>query len=232
MRTSKDAAIILQLVPYPGMWEFQYLFCNYPDGDFKKEGVIGIERVPMLGLALVDFPFANGYERIIAHFGNEHQDPSDFALYTERGWRSAHYIHPCFMNDPQTRALGIAPKGSGDDYFDEDVTRAKAQLGAERTFTNKFRKIHKIYEAIKKNCNYAPIWEFSEGLDNLFAIHTGRYHDQAEMSEWTKVFSVLDDVLSREGDEAMVQMITDAANLPYSEVEGVRFEKMCATETL
>ena len=126
---------IRQLIPMPDRFEFQYLFCNYSAGDLTKVE-IGVHRVPMLGLALVDFPSdrstQQSIQQSIVHFGNDtHGQLEGFQLYCEYGWRSSRYVPHFFSNDPQTRALGIAPLGSGDDYFDE-VGDATEQLESEQ----------------------------------------------------------------------------------------------------
>ncbi|HTU33970.1 MAG TPA: hypothetical protein VMF66_09225 [Candidatus Acidoferrum sp.] len=63
MTQGEDVARIQQLIPYDGKWEFQYMLRNYPNE-------IGVQRVPMLGLALIDFPKGDDeYEQMIVHFG-------------------------------------------------------------------------------------------------------------------------------------------------------------------
>src|SRR5260370_3596006 len=140
-------------------WEFHYLFRNGTEPEIK------LERVPILGLALADFPLQNGdMDQCIVHFG-EGTLGSDFELYRNGGYDQ--YIYPCFSDTPQTRGLGVAPVGSPDDWFEEETSDAKDQLEAEFLHGKSIRKIRTIAFGLGLIDEYDLSGKFSSGLDNF-----------------------------------------------------------------
>lgn len=215
-----DTAIIRQLVPYADRWEFVYMFRNANE--------IGLQRVPMLGLALIDFPRDGEFEPMIVHFGTSELGEQDhFSFYTPYAWHCRRFLYPFFLNGPQTRALGVAPVGSSDDYFEEEAKWAREQLEAEAAFDKDFRGLLRKWEAVMGGGLKANE-RFHQGLDNLFAITTGRYRDQATRADWTQVFDLLKSKQSA-GDSAVVSVLVEAAEYPSDMVEDTRFSKMAAS---
>ena len=215
MGTPNDVATIQQLVPFDNKWEFQYLFRNYPEGELQ------VMRVPMLGLALIDFPkLDGGSERMIVHFGQESMgDLDSFSLYTPYAWDHSRFLHPFFQNGPQSRALGIAPSGSPDDYF-EEVKSATAELQAEEAFASKVRALHKTWEGVRGDC--VGLDQFIRGLDNFFMIQSGSSRNSATMAEWEEVFTALEKTRLKEGDRGVVKDLMEVAKLPLREVDDMQ----------
>jgi cold shock CspA family protein len=110
--TTMRTATILQLVPMPDRWECHTLHRS------------GLTRWPMLGLALVDLPFR---KNAIVHFGEGDQD---FLLFNADVGTSPFVVHGFYQNNEETRVLGIAPVGSGDDYFAQEI--AEGVVGRSR----------------------------------------------------------------------------------------------------
>src|SRR6266478_4018044 len=214
-----NIAVIKQLVPMPDRWEFQYLFRDPYSG--RK-----FERLPGLGLALVAFPIQSPSDRdteqLIVHFGPSMMDDERFELYSPYGFESTRPLHPFFQNGPQTRGLGVAPIGSPDDWFNEDVAEGKEQLEAEHLHTRDIQNLFKTLERV--NNRWALRETLRDGLDNYFAITSGKYRNDAGRKEWTKTFTALKKIQAENGDRAMIHTVLRAAEISVQQVQDLAFE--------
>jgi hypothetical protein len=212
MNGEHDTAIIKQLMPMADKWEFQFMFNNHrgdPSG-------ITLHRQPMLGLALIEYPFGRNeeeteFEQRVVRFGEGWGGMTEFTLYCERAWGTTRFLYPFFQNDPQTRALGFAPVDSPDDFFGAEVAEAVEQLEAEQLYGNDLRRLHAAYQKCAQNGNKNSYdydhWMFTKALNDYFYAETKRARNDAGKDDWAKVSAALK---SLSNDKAMVNAVLNA----------------------
>jgi hypothetical protein len=211
------SATIQQLMPMPDRWEFQYMFHNPGDGS-------KLLRSKILGLAVVKYPLGEealqDSEQRVVYFGEPTVGSCmQFEFFNTYGW--LHEIYPFFSNGPQSRGLGIAPAGSPDDYFGEDVGEAREQLAADWNHNSDYHRFARLFKDIDEHYG-----AFYEGLDNLFAITTGKFRYEASEAEWTKVVDELDKLQRERGDSSVIKAVLDARALSRQQVCDLMFEDM------
>ena len=212
MSGEHDTAIIKQLMPMADKWEFHFMFNNH-GGDPSG---ITLHRQPMLGLALIEYPFGRNdeeteFEQRVVRFGEGWGGAGEFTLYDESAWSTARFLYPFFQNDHQTRALGFAPVGGPDDFFGDAVTEAVEQLEAEQLYNNDLRRLHAAYQKCAQNGNENSYdydhSMFKRALNDYFYAETTRARNDAGKEDWAKVFGSLK---SLPNNEAMVNAVLNA----------------------
>ncbi len=206
-------ANIQQLISMPDRWEFHYLV----NGEESPE----LCRVPMLGLALVSIPILiqlgeETHSQDIVHFGlTTEGDSSRFVLYGSDSLD----VFPFFTNNCRQRALGVAPSGSPDDYFEDVIATAAEQLAAERRYgkdeVSLYRRLSK-----KLGKDFAPRLVI-DGFENFFRITTGSCRDQGVAKDWEKVMASLNEARTQGGDDEIIEVLLSASKLSPLEVSEV-----------
>jgi hypothetical protein len=207
-----DTANIKQLVPMPDKWVFHYLFRNGGGTD------IVLQRTPILGLALIDYPLPGGdFQQLIVRFG-EGSLGDGFILYDDHAWHTTRFLFPFFQNGPQYRALGFAPVGSPDDWFADDIAEATDQLEAEIIYGNKLCKLHHTIpvEDIERR------EQFRSGLDSYFEIASGTGRNRAGKKEFAQVFESIDKIREERGEQAVLNTILTAATYSWEQIADLR----------
>jgi hypothetical protein len=199
-------AIIQQLVPMPDRWEFHYLYKN--SGGDKPELV----RVPMLGLALVEYPYGDDKEQRVVYFGPGIEPvPEQITLYADS---CTDGVHPFFWQDSQTRYLGIAPADSPD-HFKGRTEDSEQQLEAEQLFHEKQRS---LYLRIMKALASSSIPDYiSDGFDNFFFCTAKTPCWAGVKSDWDKVFAAVAEIETK-GIRAVIDTLREASRLSISQI--------------
>lgn len=200
-----DTAIIKQLMPLGGKWEFHFMFRN------GNEDAVKLHRLPMLGVALVDFPHGEDeYEQKIVRFGEGWGGGNDFMLYDEAAWLTPRFLYPFFQDDHQNRALGFAPVGSPDDYFQDAVGEATDQLEGENLYGEKLQYLYRC-NGQRHGLSYAYFDDvFTDSLSKYFQLVANCTRSGAGKNEWAKVVGSLKEIRETSGDQAALDAVLAA----------------------
>lgn len=202
-----DCAIIQQLIPMLDRWEFHYLRSDVHVGEFNTH----LEVIPMLGLALIDFPAQDGdTSRRIVHFGQGDDGSDSFDLYTPSAWHGSRFLYPFFQNSPYERALGIAPAKSSPDFFADEIKEASDQLEGEHLFGHKLGVIYRASESHPWSVRDAV----DTGIDKYFKMKSDKYRYDASKAEWELVTNNLIQFRAENGDGALIEMLRDVSKIP------------------
>ena len=165
-----------------------------------------LHRVELTGLALVDVPYRDEpTERIIVHFGPEFTDPADFQLYAAHPPSD---VWPFFYDSRQQRGLGIAPLGSPDDYFEDEIVKATDPLNAEHQFAPNMTALYVFLVDTLGDLTDA-------GIDNYFRIVANKTPLMAGDSDYEKVLGRLRKIREDEGDDVVIRLVQKVARYDW-----------------
>jgi hypothetical protein len=209
---SHRTATIVQITPMPDRWEFHSVE-DWNEGEAPR-----LRRSSILGLALADIPnaeYPGGRE--IVYFGNDnHGRGSEFKLYMGSG---AVDMIPFYSNLPQQRGLGIAPIGSPDDYFEEEVSQAVDQINAEKAFDSEIFSVFRSLDGLPQEIAI-------QGVDNYFKLTSGKFRYDATMPEWQKTMDALNALRDQKGIAEVVATIARAGRMSFREVSARSLQKV------